>query len=316
MFSKIPGLLERNFLLGYLLPSSIWIIISSQLIKQFKGSSFLINFPQLVKLDPTLAITTVNGLLLVFVGGIFLLAINRELIRILEGYGKINPFRILYFLEKYKFNKIQLAIKTLDSQYLKCYHDRENFPSHLINKRAQLMMEAVVKFPDAEQWLLPTSFGNAIRAFEVYPRLMYGVDAIPAWSRLLTVIPLDYRKLIDDAKAIVDLWANLWLTTIFILIEFIIFILDTKNTKFIWLPLLLIVIAFVCFSRATASAMRWGDYVKAAFDVYLPELKEKMGLVSTSDEASESKLMWQKFSQAVIYHKPEYMPKQIHKDSE
>lgn len=318
MFTKIPGLLERNFVLGYLLPSFIWILIYSQLFKQFSSESLLFKFLQFIELDATSLLTTINGLLLVFIGGIFLLAINRELLRILEGYGKFNPFRLLYLIRKSKFNKIRLTIKELDYQYLDCYENSEDFPPNLMQRRTKFMMEVTKKFPDREEYLLPTSFGNAIRAFEVYPRLMYGVDAIPAWSRLLTVIPLDYRKLIDDAKAIVDLWANLWLVTIFVFIEYLIIIFDLKEIKLIWLPVLLFLFAFICFSRATAAAIIWGDYVKAAFDVYLPELQEKMGLVSTDsdDSESESKLMWQKFSQAVIYHKPEYMPKRIPKNSE
>ncbi len=320
MFTKIPGLFERNFVLGYLLPSLIWILMSSQVFKQFSSEPLLFKFLQFIELDVTSLLTTINGLLLVYIGGIFLLAINRELLRSLEGYGKLNPFRLLYFIGKFKFNKIESTIKELDSQYLNCYENGEEFPPTRMQKRTKLMIEVVQKFPDREEYLLPTSFGNAIRGFEVYPRLMYGIDAIPAWSRLLTIIPLDYRKLIDDAKAIVDLWANLWLITIFVLIEYLIIIFDIKEIKLIWLPVLLLVFAFICFSRATAAAIIWGDYIKAAFDVYLPELQKKMGFVSTdSDDSeleSESKLMWQKFSQAVIYHKPEYMPKRIQKKTQ
>lgn len=314
MFNKIPGLLERNFILGYLLPSLIWILTSSKLLDKFDSLPLIFGFLRLFNIDAAFLVTSINGSILVLIGGIFLLAINRELFRFLEGYGKLNPICLLYFIEKYKFNNIKSEIAELDSQYLACYENGQDFSSSLNQKRAKLMIELVQNFPDSEVWLLPTSFGNAIRAFEVYPRLMYGVDAIPTWSRLLTVVPVDYRKLIDDAKAIVDLWINLLFITTFIFIEYWIIIYNLRELKLAWIPLFLILFAFICFSRATNAAIRWGDFVKAAFDIYLPELKDKLGFTLTDEDKIESKLMWQKFSQAVIYHKPEYMPKRTHKD--
>lgn len=314
MFNKIPGLLERNFALGYLLPSLVWILASSKLLDQFDSLPLLFRFLQLFDVDTTFLITSVNGLIIVLIGGIFLLAINRELIRFLEGYGKLNPIRLLYFIEKYKFNHIKSEIVKLDSQYLDCYKNGQEFSSRLNQKRAKLMIEIVQNFPDSEEWLLPTSFGNAIRAFEVYPRLMYGVDSIPTWSRLLTVIPVDYRKLIDDSKAIVDLWINLLFITIFIFIEYWIIIYNLRKFELLWIPFLLISFAIISFYRATNAAIIWGDFVKAAFDIYLPELKEKLGFISSSPDETDSKLIWQKFSQAVIYHKPEYMPKRTRED--
>lgn len=231
MFNKIPGLLERNFALGYLLPPLIWVLTSSKLLDQFDSLPFLFKFLPLFEVNTDFLFTSVNGVIIVLIGSIFLLAINRELFRLLEGYGKLNPIRLLYFIEQYKFNNIKSKIAELDSQYFSCYENGQEFSSRLNQKRAKLMIEVVQNFPDSEVWLLPTSFGNAIRAFEVYPRLMYGVDAIPTWSRLLTVIPVDYRKVIDDAKAIVDLWINLLFITTFIFIEYWTIIYNIRELK-------------------------------------------------------------------------------------
>ena len=46
---------------------------------------------------------------------------------------------------------------------------------------------AVENFPDDIEWVLPTRLDNLIRAFEVYPRVVYGLDSIPAWPRLQAV---------------------------------------------------------------------------------------------------------------------------------
>ena len=83
------------------------------------------------------------------------------------------------------------------------------------------MHQETIQFPDEEAWLLPTSFGNTIRAFEVYPRVMYGLDAIPGWLRILAVIPKDYRESVDNAKAQVDFWLNLWFLSILMIFEYV-----------------------------------------------------------------------------------------------
>ena len=40
------------------------------------------------------------------------------------------------------------------------------------------------RFPDGENLVLPTRFGNVVRAFEVYPRRQYQIAAIEIWPRL------------------------------------------------------------------------------------------------------------------------------------
>src|SRR5712692_4078105 len=75
------------------------------------------------------------------------------------------------------------------------------------------------RFPPEEDQLLPTAFGNTIKAFETYPDVMYGFDAIEGWTRLLAVIPKDYRELIETTKAETDFWVNLWFISLLILCE-------------------------------------------------------------------------------------------------
>jgi hypothetical protein len=53
-----------------------------------------------------------------------------------------------------------------------------------------LLIELVVQFPSEQRLILPTRFGNAIRAFEDYSRQVYGADGIPLWIHLkLILIP-------------------------------------------------------------------------------------------------------------------------------
>jgi hypothetical protein len=106
-------------------------------------------------------------------GGILLLATNRDLIRLMEGYGRLNPAHVFQGFERRRYRKLKDEILELN----KIKSEQKGFTHELNKKRTQLMVKLVERFPDEEDWLLPTAFGNTIRAFEVYPRVMYGVSS-------------------------------------------------------------------------------------------------------------------------------------------
>ena len=50
----------------------------------------------------------------------------------------------------------------------------------------------------------PTRLGNIIEAFETYPKIKYGLDAVFYWSRIWVALDKDLRDEIDTAQAVVD----------------------------------------------------------------------------------------------------------------
>jgi hypothetical protein len=58
---------------------------------------------------------------------------------------------------------------------------------------------------------------------------MYGMDAVYGWNRLQAVIPTVYRDLVNDAKAQVDFWVNLWILSSIFLVECIVLITYTRQ---------------------------------------------------------------------------------------
>ncbi|WP_127023515.1 hypothetical protein [Chroococcidiopsis cubana] len=243
--------------------------------------------------------------LFTWLSGILLLVFNRDLYRILEGYGKFNPFRVFKFIEKNRYLALERKISKLEIKY-KELRELRNQPEveakllGILNALAELKQKKVVRFPDNEAWLLPTAFGNTMRAFEVYSRVMYGLDAIPGWERLLTVIPKDYRTLIDDAKAQTDFWINIWFLSLLLASEYIIVLFLTQKLILVWVFSAAILSALFAAYRARMAAVEWGHYIKASFDVFLPELYKKLGFQHPLNRAEErSNLV--RFSQAIIY---------------
>jgi hypothetical protein len=209
------------------------------------------------------------------------------------------------------YDEKQVRIDWLDSQYA-----QQTFTDEFRRERIALMKKLASNYPDQKELLLPTSFGNTIRAFEVYPRVMYGLEGIEGWSRILAVVPREYRELIDDAKGQVDWWVNLGVMSLCFLIEVWVFIFSRWGLSPGWfytmlnilLPLgVWSILNSFLVSRAISAAIGWGEYVKSAFDLYRFKLLESISVEEPKTKEDE-RTSWTKYSQAIIYRLPYVLP--------
>jgi hypothetical protein len=302
MFGELPKLFDRNFAVGFFLPVAIFIIFSGLILGQYP---FVPDINALLGANLLIG-TTIVGLIS-WIGGIVLLAINRDLYRLMEGYGSYNPLRIFGWWEKQRYRRLVQTLEKLDDEYRKWHEAGREFPAVSRIRRNLLMRQLAEEFPDKEEYLLPTPFGNILRSFEVYPRVMYGLDSIDAWGRLLAVIPKDYLQLIDAAKAQVDFWINLELAVVLLLVEYEVFALTTGSSLNLWIVFLLLVLGTIAPLRATNSAGEWGGFIKSAFDVYRFKLLESLGMNAPKNREEERRL-WKQYSQAIIYRLPDSLP--------
>lgn len=305
MFSKLPDLFDRNFAIGYFLPVTVFLVANIAFLNT------LGLLPNILSLNTSNEVDTLIGAtmlgLISWIGGIFLVATNRDIIRLMEGYGSFNPLRLFSFIEQWRYKQIKRRISKLDKKYIEYNNMKMEFPIHLRNTRNHLMQRMVERFPDNERWLLPTSFGNTIRAFEVYPRVMYGADSIATWDRLRAIIPEEYQKIINDAKALLDFWINLCFLSVAFLVEYASISMYYSKLATVFSLLIAVIVVITTFIRARYSASEWGELIKSSFDVYLTELYEKLGFSDKLTD-SERRQVWSRFSQAVIYVDPDLMP--------
>jgi hypothetical protein len=307
MFSELPKLFDRNFAIAYFLPVSIFLAVNAWVLDkvgywakisaQLTGDNALIN--------------ATLGVLIAWIGGILLMVLNRDIYRFLEGYGKYNPLRWFENKAKAEFIKKEQRLTWLDEEYSK-----PAFTADLRKERTELMEELAQRYPDQVDFVLPTAFGNALRAFEVYPRVMYGFESIEGWSRILAVLPKEYRELIDDAKSQVDWWVNLGTLSLVFLIEFWVAIFSKWGLTPVWYYTALnIVVPLIIFGllnwflqwRATSAVVGWGDYIKSAFDIYRFTLLESLGIDAPKTRAEE-KALWTRISQATLFRLPYVLP--------
>lgn len=302
MFGELPKLLGKTFLIGYLLPAALTVLAIAAV---FDFSDLTSNYRTGLKHlgsadEKQLAFRLGLLIAIIWMLGVVLLAINYKLIRILEGYGATNPARLWKGWSLSIFQDLSSRHEAIEAQRVE-----GKVPSHLQSEHGLLRRRLGNEFPERESLILPTRFGNIVRAFERYPQIIYGIEAINVWPRLQAVIPGGYLTMLDEAKAQLDLWVNLWFGSLLgAAIALAIAIYSGDCMVALAIPVALaLALGFAKVGQDAAG--QWGSLVKGAFDLYRGELCKQLGFEMPRSITFE-RSMWTAASQAFLYRRREY----------
>jgi hypothetical protein len=274
----LSKLADKNFVIGFLLPVLIVSVAAAGLFRDTATIGFI--YAAILKENSFTGLTVV--VLAIWSAATLLMVWNHAIYQALEGY--IGPFK----RESWREQRRTQFMRERD-ELRRMRRDEPDYVPRIINFRRT--------YPHDPNLILPTRFGNVIRAFETYSLNVYGVDAIPAWHRLVAVVPKDFAGQVDDARAEVNFWINVWVVAILFT--------GLAAARFIWdayslvtgagarplsshafvqihwehavLAAIAIGIAFLAYGFAIERAQEWGDLVKSAFDLYLPALAKVLG---------------------------------------
>lgn len=291
-------LFNRGFVLRYALPAAIFFGASIGIVN---GFGLLSDIASLNEVGILLGILFFG--IASWAGGACLFMMKMEIRRFMEGYGKWNPARLFLFVQKERYARFNKGIAELDRKFRESIARKEVFPLELKNRRSGLMLQLAIRFPDNEQWVLPTAFGNTIRAFQVYSRVMYGLEFMPGLARLLMVIPKEYRELADEAAIRMDFWVNIWMAGLLVIAEYMGIAFYAGEWRMSFVPLSGLAAVWIASRMARNAANDWAEWAKSAFDVFLPELRSRLGL-SVPETMEQERALWMGFSQVIIYRSP------------
>ena len=149
----------------------------------------------------------------------------------------------------------------------------------------------------------PTRLGNLITAYETYPRVSYGLDAIFYWPRLWTALDKDLREEIDNQQAIADssiytsfaLWISAFVCLFYAGVRVAFRFHFPGVPKPFGLLLLVIAVALAAFSTYRISLFahaQFGELFKAVFDQHRKKLEidsvvEKIGALTGDPGATK-----------------------------
>jgi len=168
-------------------------------------------------------------------------------------------------------------------------------------------------FPDKEDLVLPTRFGNGLRAFEVYPRRQYQMAAIELWPRLVAVIDPSYSAVINDAKTIVDFLLNASLlaavlsySTLVLGLRTVAFGLNPPTAYWLLRIAAFAGLSYWFYAVAIAPAQEWGQHVRSAFDLFRSNLLGRLGISATPATLEEERRIWHAVSDQIVF--PDAVP--------
>jgi hypothetical protein len=324
MFASLPKLADKNFVIGFLLPVLLAGVASVFLFRD--------TGPGQAVLKAFFVEKTLSDLTLVIVGvwsvSVLLVLFNYHIYRFLEGYE--GPLRHWRAGLKRQRDDLDRTVRRLQADYDLMHREDAGVTDAIKDDYYQRWRIRNETFPNQARDVLPTRFGNAVRAFEGYSYKVHGVDSIPAWLRLQALIPKDFMATIGDARAQVDFFLNILTLALLIgaaatvrlginlyIVQYCAFTdlytvtycirHDWADVGFRWEFCVWIVLSLGlargCYELAIDRAIAWGGLVKSAFDLWLPKLAEQLGhTLPDTNEARQA--FWDTVNSQFLYGVP------------
>jgi hypothetical protein len=234
---------------------------------------------------------------------ILLLALNRPIVRLLEGYGGLNPFKLLLPCRRRIYLKEIQPLLEEDTRLDEARKTNADAESEIPNFAARLY-KAVQLYPDKPEYVMPTSFGNVMRAFEVYSRVVYGLESVQGWNRLQLLLPKQVAEQVRDSRAMLDFIVSILALAVAILVIYAVAAWQAHALPVQVVPLAAALSAVLAWSYLPDAAMQWGETVKSVFDVQRHRLARDLGLEVPPDPVEEAE-MWRAASLMMIYRSRE-----------
>lgn len=291
MFTELPKLLDRNYVVGFLLPAAVlsavawWVLAVYGLV------------PPLPAPDKSEALAAGSlAIVAIWLVSILLVALNAQADRLLQGYGW-RRLGLLVTFEKEKFERDVLPV--LDQQ--KAFDAAVAAGTTPVPLDPVALANAVSRYPDEAEWLLPTRYGNRIRAAEVYGRAVYRLEAVTGSYRISSLLPAEFRELLSGARAQLDFCISLVVGGV--LAGALFLGLAAYRGAFgadYWPAAAAAAMIAIGYALAVQLAMPYGAYLRAAFDLGRGPLAEALGLVIPADPVEEQR-MWEAVSRMFTY---------------
>jgi len=263
--SDVAGVFSRFFIVGFFIPAFFGFFAMAEL-----GTSDIVpDRFETYSAGTQILILGAAGLLV----GLFLLGLHRPVIRTFEGYpmsGRLGLDRPFVSLQRRRFDELT-KLKAAGG------------PQADADVRAK-SMKAWLKldryFPDDRDRLLPTRFGNALRASEDYSYNRWKLDGIPFWARVEPLLSGQEKELHEAARTDIAFYLNSSLAAIAVGVFLIAD--EVANTPvsaaYGWVYVVPFIIAYLIYRFSIDAAQRWGVEIRASLDLHRLEVYDRIGV--------------------------------------
>ena len=207
--------LGSNFIVASMIPSLAFFTISMLVFKPILPDAIFNylggEFDPLGKSGLLLFLATV-------ILGFTLTSLNTFIYKLFEGYVLLWHFPFFKRNELARARKIQRQKRCLERKIDRLVNPSsqraENKRDELFARKQALAIDYNIMFPDSDDDIMPTRFGNTLKAAEAYSRSRYNIDAVPVWPRFIHVIPESYFSKVNQSSNELSFLMNFTFLTI------------------------------------------------------------------------------------------------------
>lgn len=155
-------------------------------------------------------------------------------------------------------------------------------------------------FPQNDADTQPTRFGNVLAAAAEHPRLVYGMDGIVWWPRLMPLLPSEFQQLMGGAQA--PTMALLNLSAVLAALSVAGCMVLALGSQFWAAAATLITGLLLCrlsYLAAVSQASELARLLRVAFDLYRRDILNQMGITCPEDLAAE-RTLWERLTDEIV----------------
>lgn len=172
--------------------------------------------------------------------------------------------------------------------------------------RRGIALENLDRYPLDDSQIAPTTFGNAIRAFETYGKSRFNLDSQTLWHELLAVAPKYIQSEIDSARSFVDFFvALLYLSLFFGLGCLVLGVFEHFKISILLLSLPAFGLAMLWYWLGLRAVDAWSYPIHALVNLGRVKLAGSLGLRLPAS-LEEEKKMWGLVTKYAYYADREY----------
>jgi hypothetical protein len=148
--------------------------------------------------------------------------------------------------------------------------------------------------------------GNAIRAFEQYSNVRWGLDGFTVWPRIQALLSADERDLVDEARTNFYVFVNGSLGAFVVGVCLVVDkAMNASHPTWDWalyaVPFFLV--SYFLYVGAISPAADWGDTVRSSIDLHRLDLYEKLGVRAPTSFGDERDIA-SKVNKALLFGRP------------
>jgi len=238
--------------------------------------------------------------------GFTLGAASTPLYRVLEGY--VGPKALRAWGARSQRNakwRLKSRVRRLSNQ---------------TDPDAAILYEALARFPEDDNQILPTRLGNAIRAFETYGHARFRLDSQGLWFELIAVCPGKLQDELDNSRAATDFFVGVvYISLLYALAAAALAVAKLNQphgqadfSLIAQTVVAITIVPVVAYRLAVSSTTYWATTVRAMVNVGRLRLAEVMGL-EMPDTVEEEQTMWGALTGFVFGEDTEYWKNELNK---